>query len=79
MEALRYVRKIESEKIVISNLGQFLGKEVEIIILPISARMYDTVGKPLKQKHRTGISPFEPVSLRGEGPTAAEMVVQDRI
>ena len=35
MEALRYVRKIESEKIVISDLGQFLGKEVEIIIVPV--------------------------------------------
>jgi len=75
METMRYIRKIESEKIVISNLGQFLGKEVEIIILPISC----TVSKPLKQKSRTGFRAFKPVSLRGMGPTAEEMVVQDRI
>jgi len=63
---------------VISDLDLFLGKEVEIIILPVSSIRYDK-GIFLKQKQGTGFRPFEPVSLKGTGPTAAEMVVQDRI
>lgn len=77
MEALRTVRKIESEKIVISDLARFMGKEVEIIIVPVKNRMYDTFCKP-HRKQQTGFRTFEAVSLRGTGPTAAEMVVQDR-
>ncbi len=81
MEALKYIRKIESDNIVISDLGQFLGKDVEIIILPLSSRGDDESGKSSEpgQKHRAHFRPFEAVSMRGKGPTAAEMVIQDRI
>ena len=38
MEALRYIQKIESDKLVIGNLDKFLGKEVEIIIIPLQEK-----------------------------------------
>ena len=52
METMRCIRKIETTNIVISNLDQFLGKEVEIIILPIDKTDHDTLNKPVKSKKR---------------------------
>ena len=35
MEALRYIQKVTSESLVIKDMGKYLGKHVEIIILPL--------------------------------------------
>ena len=35
MEAMRFVRRVEGEKITLTNLGALKGKTVELIILPI--------------------------------------------
>lgn len=35
MEAMRFVRKVEDDHIIVSNLGALKGKTVELIILPM--------------------------------------------
>jgi hypothetical protein len=39
MEVLRYFQKIESGKIIIENLEQFSGMDVEIVIIPVQKQV----------------------------------------
>lgn len=53
MDALRYIQKITSDSLTLKHLGKYLGKNVEIIILPLDTEA-DNQGKK-KYKSVKGI------------------------
>lgn len=46
MEALRYIQKITSDKIIISNVEKFIGENAEIIIIPLGKEEINSDEKP---------------------------------
>ena len=40
--------------------------------------MQENEPRRLKVGERKPFKPFEPITMKGEGPTASEMVIQDR-
>lgn len=42
MEAVRIIEKVESDSLVINHLSAYIGKEVEIIVLPVESNVKET-------------------------------------
>ncbi len=69
MEALRYIKKIESDTLVLNNLGQFSGQDVEIIILP-SIENYEQNKKSQKKDLMGSLSKYASIDKRKEEKSA---------
>lgn len=45
MEAMSYIQRVESGKVIIENLEKFSGQSVKIIIIPLEDKIFDTFPK----------------------------------
>ena len=78
MEALRYIQTVESKKIVIDNLDKFLGKKVEIIIIPFQEIVKPkNVKKPVRSAYGR-LKEYANPELRKKEHLAWEMAVKEK-